>query len=91
MTARLRRVPLTIFQRFFRTERLAGVVLLGFGLGALANAGIGFTMSLFVAMLAFEDTSLVDAAKRGIIAGSLLAGIAGAVLLKVGRSLRDVN
>jgi Na+/H+ antiporter NhaA len=48
-------------------------------------------MSLFVAMVAFEDRSLVDAAKRGIIAGSLLAGIVGAVSLKMGRSLRDVN
>ena len=60
-------------------------------LGYACLAGIGFTMSLFVAMLAFEDTPLVYAAKRGIIAGSLLAGIAGALLLKVGRSLRDVN
>jgi Na+/H+ antiporter NhaA len=32
------------------------------------------SMSLFVAMLAFEDTALVDAAKQGVIAGSLLAG-----------------
>ena len=38
MTARLRRVPLTIFQRFFRTETLGGLVLLGFGLAALAIA-----------------------------------------------------
>ena len=60
-------------------------------LGCACLAGIGFTMSLFVAMLAFEDTALVAAAKRGIIAGSLLAGIAGAVLLRTGRSLRDVN
>ena len=60
-------------------------------LGYACLAGIGFTMSLFVAMLAFEDAALVDAAKRGVIAGSLLAGIAGAVLLKVGRSLRDDN
>jgi Na+:H+ antiporter, NhaA family len=60
-------------------------------LGFACLAGIGFTMSLFVAMLAFEDTAMVDAAKRGIIAGSLLAGIAGTVLLKMGRSLRDVN
>jgi NhaA family Na+:H+ antiporter len=60
-------------------------------LGYACLAGIGFTMSLFIATLAFEDTALVDAAKRGIIAGSLLAGIAGAVLLKMGRSLRDVN
>jgi Na+:H+ antiporter, NhaA family len=60
-------------------------------LGYACLAGIGFTMSLFIAMLAFEDTAMVDAAKRGIIAGSLLAGLAGAALLKTGRSLRDGN
>jgi len=60
-------------------------------LGYACLAGIGFTMSLFIAMLAFEDTAMVDAAKRGIIAASLLAGIAGTVLLKTGRSLRDGN
>jgi Na+:H+ antiporter, NhaA family len=60
-------------------------------LGYAFLAGIGFTMSLFVAMLAFEEAALIDAAKRGIIAGSLLAGIAGAVMLRVGRHLRDVN
>jgi Na+:H+ antiporter, NhaA family len=58
--------------------------LLGYGF----LAGIGFTMSLFIAMLAFDDTALVDAAKRGIIAGSLLAGVAGAVMLRAARSLR---
>ena len=61
--------------------------LLGYG----CLAGIGFTMSLFIDMLAFEDAALVDAAKRGIIAGSLLAGIAGAVLLKTGPALRDAK
>jgi NhaA family Na+:H+ antiporter len=60
-------------------------------LGYACLAGIGFTMSLFIAMLAFDDAALVDAAKRGIVAGSLLAGIAGAVLLRVVRPLRDVN
>ena len=60
-------------------------------LGCACLAGIGFTMSLFIAMLAFEDTGLVYAAKRGIIIGSLLAGIAGAVLLRTGRPLRDVD
>ena len=38
MTARLRKVPLTMFQRFFRTETLGGLVLLSFGLAALAIA-----------------------------------------------------
>jgi NhaA family Na+:H+ antiporter len=58
-------------------------------LGYACLAGIGFTMSLFVAMLAFADSALVDAAKRGIIIGSLLAGVAGAVMLKMSPVLRD--
>jgi Na+:H+ antiporter, NhaA family len=61
--------------------------LLGYGF----LAGIGFTMSLFIGMLAFDDMALVNAAKRGIIAGSLLAGVAGALILRVVRPLRDVN
>jgi hypothetical protein len=32
-------------------------------------------MSLFIAMLAFDDASPVDAAKLGILAGSLFAGV----------------
>jgi len=38
MAAPLKKIPLTIFQRFFRTETLGGLVLLGFGLAALAIA-----------------------------------------------------
>jgi NhaA family Na+:H+ antiporter len=61
--------------------------LLGYGF----LAGIGFTMSLFIAMLAFDDIALVNAAKRGIIVGSLLAGLAGALMLRGGRPLHDVD
>src|SRR5215831_3698887 len=43
MTARLRKVPLTMFQRFFRTETLGGLVLLSFGLAALAIANSPLT------------------------------------------------
>jgi NhaA family Na+:H+ antiporter len=57
--------------------------------GYACLAGIGFTMSLFVAMLAFADSTLIDAAKRGIIVGSLVAGVAGAVLLRMSPVLRD--
>jgi Na+:H+ antiporter, NhaA family len=60
-------------------------------LGYACLAGIGFTMSLFVDTLAFTDTALVDAAKRGIIAGSILAGLAGAALLKMRPPLRDAK
>ena len=50
------------------------------GLGGLA--GIGFTMSLFISELAFQDADLVAEAKVGILLGSILAaGIGAAVLL----------
>ena len=45
-------------------------------------AGIGFTMSLFIATLAFEGSPLLDSAKVGIIAGSALAGIVGAIAVR---------
>lgn len=46
--------------------------------------GIGFTMSLFMATLAFESEDLLASAKLGIIAGSLLSGLmAGAILRTV--------
>jgi Na+:H+ antiporter, NhaA family len=44
--------------------------------------GIGFTMSLFIAGLAFSDPSLLDSAKLGILGASLVAGIAGWAMLK---------
>lgn len=56
-----------------RFTQIAGVSLL---------AGIGFTMSIFVAQLGFaERDDLLLMAKTGILAASLLAGIAGFVWL----------
>ena len=49
--------------------------------GLAAVAGIGFTVSLFVAELAFSDRGLIDLAKVGIFVGSLAAGLIGAALL----------
>jgi NhaA family Na+:H+ antiporter len=40
-------------------------------------AGIGFTMSIFIAMLAFADEGLLNAAKLGVLLGSLLAAVLG--------------
>lgn len=42
-------------------------------------AGIGFTMSIFIATLAFNDKGLLSAAKLGVLAGSAVAGIIGLV------------
>jgi NhaA family Na+:H+ antiporter len=41
-------------------------------------------MSLFIATLAFEHAALVDAAKVGILAGSLVSGFVGAAVLRRG-------
>jgi Na+:H+ antiporter, NhaA family len=49
------------------------------GVGMLG--GIGFTMSLFIANLAFGDTPALELAKVGILAASVVSGIAGAIVL----------
>lgn len=50
--------------------------------GAAAVAGIGFTVSLFITGLAFDDAALVDAARLGVFSGSIVAGLLGAWILK---------
>lgn len=45
-------------------------------------AGIGFTMSLFIGMLAFSDPHLQEMVKLGVIGGSLLCIVWGAIILK---------
>jgi len=48
-------------------------------------AGVGFTMSIFVANLAFYGNDyLLDSAKAGILTGSLIAGISGYLVLRLG-------
>jgi NhaA family Na+:H+ antiporter len=49
----------------------AGVCIVGL------LAGIGFTMSIFIALLAFTDDNLLSAAKLGVLLGSLAAALIG--------------
>ena len=49
------------------------------GVGFLA--GIGFTVSLFITELAFDDPAVVDNSKIAVLTASILASVAGAVLL----------
>lgn len=51
------------------------------GIGFLG--GIGFTMSIFICLLAFDNQRMIDTAKIAILAGSLLAGIFGLIILKL--------
>ena len=55
-------------------RQLVGVACLG---------GIGFTVSIFIANLAFEDARLVDEAKLGVLAASVAAALLGTALLRV--------
>ena len=50
--------------------------------GAGCLAGLGFTMSLFIASLGFGESALLEAAKLGILTASLMAGVLGFTLLR---------
>jgi NhaA family Na+:H+ antiporter len=52
-------------------------------LGAAWLGGIGFTMSLFIAQLAFSDARAVEQAKVGIMLASVLSALCGLVWLAV--------
>ena len=49
--------------------------------GVSLLAGIGFTMSLFIGTLAFSDVEHQNAVRLGVISGSLLSGLLGALVL----------
>jgi NhaA family Na+:H+ antiporter len=68
------RLGLATMPRDFSRRALVGVGILG---------GIGFTMALFVAGLAFAaQPALLAIAKVGVLAGSTVAGVAGALVLR---------
>lgn len=54
-------------------------------IGVSLIAGIGFTMSIFIANLAFEDAAYQMAAKTGVFLGSIVAATIGYMLLRFGK------
>ena len=76
--------PLGILAMTLLVARLMGAPLPGrpvhvLGLGFMA--GIGFTMSLFIGALAFPDPAMAAPVRMGVYAGSVIAAIAGLVIL----------
>ena len=57
-------------------------------LGLGMTAGIGFTMSIFIASLSFEKESALTLAKLAILAGSFFSAVAGILLLRF-TSIKD--
>jgi NhaA family Na+:H+ antiporter len=57
--------------------------------GAGFLAGIGFTMSIFVTLLAFEDGVIINMSKIAVLLASLVAAVIGFILLK--SSLKNQN
>lgn len=67
------RIGIAHLPRAIQIHHIAGVAGLG---------GIGFTMSLFIAELAFTSDSRAHLARVGVLIGSLVAGTAGYLLLR---------
>ena len=80
--------PLGIFLFSFLAVKL-GVGLLPaelkwkniFGVGMLG--GIGFTMSIFITLLAYNDPNVIDSSKIAILLASVIAGTLGLLALKL--------
>jgi NhaA family Na+:H+ antiporter len=68
------RLGVARFPPAMRTSHLFGVSLTG---------GIGFTVAIFVATLAFDDGSVVEMAKLGIMLASTIAAVLGFLTLRL--------
>jgi len=60
-------------------------------IGLAAIGGIGFTVSLFVTGLAFDNQLFTDDAKIGIVAASMIAALIGSVILARAKEVTEVD
>lgn len=51
--------------------------------GVACLAGIGFTMSLFIGSLSFDDAALMNQVRLGVLTGSLISGVLGYAALVI--------
>jgi Na+:H+ antiporter, NhaA family len=61
-------------------KQIAGIGFLG---------GIGFTMSIFITLLAYDDINIIAESKIAVITASVISGITGYIWLKVSNSVRS--
>lgn len=59
--------------------------------GVAALAGIGFTMSLFIGGLSFEDAFHMNEVRIGVLSGSVISAIIGFTVLKLAPSAKDAK
>ncbi|RLA37280.1 MAG: sodium:proton antiporter, partial [Gammaproteobacteria bacterium] len=79
----LLKLGIAVLPKDTRFTQIAGVSLL---------AGIGFTMSIFVAQLGFgEREDLLLIAKTAILLASFVSGVAGVLWLYLVSEVQDVN
>lgn len=69
------------FAQFRKDLRWSSIIGAGF------LAGIGFTMSVFITLLAFDNDTIINNAKLMIVASSVIAGTIGFLILK--KSLKE--
>ena len=60
-------------------------------LGVAALAGIGFTMSLFIGSLSFDDAALMNEVRLGVLMGSVASGLLGYLVLRFAKPVEDVE
>jgi Na+:H+ antiporter, NhaA family len=60
-------------------------------LGAGMLGGIGFTMSIFITLLAFGEIHLVDQSKIAVMLASVVAGVLGYLLLRLGSKSQSAS
>ncbi len=60
-------------------------------IGLAAIGGVGFTVSLFVAGLAFDNPVFTDDAKIGIVVASMVAALVGSVILARAKEVTEVD
>ena len=69
--------------------RLPAGVTMRHIVGMAGIAGIGFTVSIFIAGLAYSDAAATDEAKIGVLVASVIAAIVGSLILLRGRTASE--